>query len=48
VRHGNTGWATYHWRRADELTVLANANPENHRYLRYSVRHQEEQAGETS
>ena len=26
VRHGNTGWATYHWRRADELTVLANAN----------------------
>jgi hypothetical protein len=41
VRHGNTGYPTYHWRRADELTLLANAKPENRRHLRYSIRHQE-------
>ena len=48
VRHGNTGYPTYHWRRADELTLLANAKPENRRYLRYGIRHQDQRAGETS
>jgi hypothetical protein len=42
VRNGNTGYPTFFWRRAAQLTVLANAKPENQRYLRYSVRHQEE------
>ena len=48
VRHGNTGWATYHWRRADELNLLGTAKP-NQRHPRYSVRHQDrEDGGETA
>jgi hypothetical protein len=47
VRHGNCGGRTYHWRRADELTLLAHARPENRRYLRYPVRHRDEPACDT-
>jgi len=49
VSHGNCGGRTFHWRRADELTLIADAKPENRRHLRYSVRHQDrEDAGENS
>ena len=48
LRHGNPRRETYHWRRAEQLSLVATANP-NQRFSRYDVRHQDpEEASETS